>query len=58
MSSVRLIACDLDGTLLDADHCTVPEGNIRALREASARGASIVIPPLCRCRQGGGPVFI
>lgn len=43
MSSVRLIACDLDGTLLDADHCTVPEGNIRALREASARGASIVI---------------
>ncbi|MBM6939191.1 HAD family hydrolase [Pseudoflavonifractor phocaeensis] len=43
MSPVRLIACDLDGTLLDADHCTIPAVNVAALREASARGASIVI---------------
>lgn len=43
MSSVRLIVSDLDGTLLDADHCTIPPVNVKALREASARGASIVV---------------
>lgn len=43
MSSVRLIACDLDGTLLDADHCTIPAANVAALREASDQGVSIVI---------------
>ena len=34
MSPVRLIACDLDGTLLDADHCTIPAVNVAALLSA------------------------
>lgn len=40
---IRLIALDLDGTLLDEDHATVPERNIRALRAAEERGAAPAI---------------
>lgn len=41
--AVKLIALDLDGTLLGEDHSTVPERNLKALREASARGVKIAI---------------
>ena len=34
---------DIDGTLLGADHATVPERNVRALRAASERGAAVAI---------------
>ena len=40
---VKLIALDLDGTLLMPDHDTVSEENITALREASAKGIKIAI---------------
>lgn len=40
---IKLIALDMDGTLLDNDHATVPERNVRALREAAARGIRISI---------------
>ena len=40
---IKLIATDMDGTLLDADHVTVPERNIKALRAASERGVAIAI---------------
>lgn len=40
---IKLIATDLDGTLLLPDHVTVSEENIAALRAASARGIKIVI---------------
>lgn len=33
----------MDGTLLDADHATVPARNIRALRAASERGAAVAL---------------
>ena len=39
MTDIRLICLDMDGTLLDADHATVPARNIRALRAASERAA-------------------
>jgi Cof subfamily protein (haloacid dehalogenase superfamily) len=42
-SEIRLIAVDMDGTLLDADHVTVPPRNIAALRAASERGAALAI---------------
>ena len=32
MTDIRLICLDIDGTLLGADHATVPERNVRALR--------------------------
>ena len=38
---VRLIALDMDGTLLDADHATVPERSARALRAAAERGVLV-----------------
>ena len=41
--SIRMIAVDLDGTLLASDSVTVPEENIRALRRAAERGAEIVL---------------
>lgn len=41
--SIRLIAVDLDGTLLSSDGVTVPERNIRALRRAAEKGAGIVL---------------
>jgi len=40
---IKLIALDLDGTLLDADHATVPPRNIAALRRAERAGAAIAI---------------
>ena len=40
---IRLIAVDMDGTLLDADHVTVPHRNIAALRAASEQGAALAI---------------
>lgn len=41
--AIKLIVMDLDGTLLDDDHVTVPERNIRALRAASQRGVKLAI---------------
>lgn len=41
--SVKLIALDMDGTLLGADHNTIPPENISALREASRRGVKVAI---------------
>ena len=41
--SIRLIAVDLDGTLLSSDSATVHERNIRALRRAAEKGAKIVL---------------
>lgn len=40
---IRLIAVDLDGTLLASDSATVSEENIRALRRAAEKGAEIVL---------------
>lgn len=42
-ADIRLIALDMDGTLLDADHHTIPERNITALRAAAERGVHIAI---------------
>ena len=38
MKRVRLIALDMDGTLLLSDHQTVPQRNIDAIRRADAAG--------------------
>ena len=43
MRDIRLICLDMDGTLLDDDHATVPARNVRALRAAAARGAAVAI---------------
>lgn len=43
MSDIKLICLDMDGTLLDDDHATVPERNVRALRAAAGRGAAVAI---------------
>lgn len=40
---IKLIALDMDGTLLDRDHSTVPARNVEALRAAAERGVEIVI---------------
>ena len=40
---VRLIATDLDGTLLDDDHVSAPQRSLAALREASAQGISVAV---------------
>lgn len=40
--SVKLIAFDMDGTLLDDDHVTIPEETVLALRSARERGIKIV----------------
>lgn len=40
--SIKLIAFDMDGTLLNADHVTIPEENILALRAAREKGLKIV----------------
>lgn len=42
-ADIRLIALDMDGTLLDADHHTIPPRNISALRAAAERGVHIAI---------------
>lgn len=43
MNDIRLICLDMDGTLLDDDHATVPQRNVSALRAAAERGAATVI---------------
>ncbi len=43
MHRVRLIALDMDGTLLSSDHQTVPKRNIDAIREADRRGIRVLI---------------
>ncbi|MBQ2833208.1 MAG: HAD family phosphatase [Clostridia bacterium] len=43
MDRVRLIALDMDGTLLLSDHHTVPQRNIDAIRRADALGIRVAI---------------
>lgn len=43
MNRVRLIALDMDGTLLASDHHTVPQENIEAIRRADAMGIRVAI---------------
>ncbi len=43
MKRVRLIALDMDGTLLASDHWTVPQKNIEAIRRADAAGVRVCI---------------
>ncbi len=43
MTEIKLICLDMDGTLLDDDHATVPLRNIAALRQAAERGAAVAI---------------
>lgn len=40
---IKLIAMDMDGTLLEADHVHVSQRNVEALRAARARGVKIVL---------------
>jgi len=40
---IGLIAVDMDGTLLDADHVTVPRRNVEALKAARSRGVKVAI---------------
>lgn len=41
--TIRLIAMDLDGTLLQGDHVTISPNNIEALNSAAAQGISLAI---------------
>ena len=43
MKQVRLIALDMDGTLLLSDHQTVPQQNVDAIRRADAAGIHVCI---------------
>lgn len=43
MKRVRLIALDMDGTLLLSDHHTVPQENIDAIRRAHSMGICVAI---------------
>lgn len=43
MKHVRLIALDMDGTLLMSDHQTLPQRNIEAIRRADAAGIHVCI---------------
>ena len=43
MNRVRLIALDMDGTLLLSDHHTVPQENIDAIRRADSLGIRVAI---------------
>ena len=40
---VKLIACDLDGTLLGADHITVSQRTVKALADAHEKGMKIAV---------------
>lgn len=40
---IKLIAMDMDGTLLDDDHATIPPRNIAALRSARERGVKLAL---------------
>ena len=55
-SRVRLIAIDIDGTLLPTSSTTISPRNCRALREAQAAGIHIVIAT-GRRHQYAGPVL-
>lgn len=41
--AIKLIAMDMDGTLLDDDHATVPARNITALRAAREKGVKLAL---------------
>lgn len=41
--NIKLIATDVDGTLLADDHLTIPPINIKAFREAKSKGAIIAV---------------
>ncbi len=41
--AIKLIAMDMDGTLLDDDHATVPVRNVEALRRAREKGVKLAI---------------
>lgn len=41
--SIKLIVMDMDGTLLDDDHATIPARNIAALRRARERGIKLAL---------------
>lgn len=41
--AVKLIVMDMDGTLLDEDHATIPSRNVEALRAAAARGVKLAV---------------
>ena len=43
MKRVKLIALDMDGTLLAGDHWTVPQENVLAIRRAHAAGIQVCI---------------
>lgn len=43
MNDIRLIALDLDGTLLASDHAAIPQRNIDALRAAAKLGVKVTI---------------
>ena len=43
MTDIKLICLDMDGTLLGADHATVPARNVRALRAVSERGTAVAV---------------
>lgn len=43
MPDIKLIALDMDGTLLSSDHSTIPARNIAALQAAARRGVQIAI---------------
>lgn len=43
MNRIRLIALDMDGTLLRSDHYTVPQENVEAIRDADAAGIRVCI---------------
>lgn len=43
MKRVKLIALDMDGTLLESDHWTIPKPNIDAIRRAQDAGVHVCI---------------
>lgn len=43
MKRIKLIALDMDGTLLASDHWTIPQENINAIRRAEAAGIRVCI---------------